>query len=86
MTHLNLMSEPRPLNAEDGPLVWIDCEMTGLNPKKDVLLEIAVIITDGDLKMVDTGKSYVIKTPKDVLDRCGLSFVPCAWLSLSKNG
>jgi hypothetical protein len=60
---------PRPLMPEDGPLVWIDCEMTGLDFKKDVLLEIAVIITNGDLKRVDAGISHVIKTDKSVLDR-----------------
>ena len=31
-----------PLNFNDGPLVWIDCEMTGLNPSKDKIIEIAV--------------------------------------------
>ena len=30
------------LNFQAGPLVWIDCEMTGLDPKHDKLLEIAV--------------------------------------------
>ena len=30
------------LNFESGPLVWIDCEMTGLNPEEDKILEIAV--------------------------------------------
>jgi len=62
------MTNPRPLHYEDGPMVWIDCEMTGLDPKKDVLLEIAVIITNGDLKRVDPGISCVIKTEKKVLD------------------
>jgi hypothetical protein len=33
-----------PHDLETGPLVWIDCEMTGLNPRKDKLLEIAVCI------------------------------------------
>lgn len=56
------------LTAEDGPLVWIDCEMTGLDPQTDQLLEIAVIITDGQLNPVDEGIEYVISTPKDVLD------------------
>jgi hypothetical protein len=32
----------RGMNFNDGPLVWIDCEMTGLNFRKDKLLEIAV--------------------------------------------
>jgi oligoribonuclease (3'-5' exoribonuclease) len=33
---------PKPMNFNDGPLVWIDCEMTGLDPQKDKILEIAV--------------------------------------------
>ncbi|CEP12020.1 hypothetical protein [Parasitella parasitica] len=39
------------------PLVWIDCEMTGLDIQKDHLLEIAVIITDGNLNIVDDAHS-----------------------------
>ncbi|SPO29694.1 related to REX2 - Oligoribonuclease, mitochondrial precursor [Ustilago trichophora] len=59
----------RKLAASDGPLVWIDCEMTGLDIEKgDRLLEVACIITDGDLNPVDQGVSYVISTPKEVLD------------------
>lgn len=57
----------RRLDAADGPLVWIDCEMTGLTTA-DRLLEVACIITDGDLTPLDQGVSYVIQTPKDVLD------------------
>lgn len=37
------------------PLVWIDCEMTGLNPDKDLILEIFCIITDGQLNPVTRG-------------------------------
>lgn len=36
---------PGQLGRADGPLVWIDCEMTGLNPRSDQLLEIAVCLT-----------------------------------------
>ncbi|CCV00576.1 unnamed protein product [Malassezia sympodialis ATCC 42132] len=57
----------RILRGEDGPLVWIDCEMTGLDPNKDRLLEVACIITDGQLKPVDEGVSYVIQTDPAVL-------------------
>jgi oligoribonuclease len=32
----------RPLTAEDGPMVWIDCEMTGLDPRTNRIMEIAV--------------------------------------------
>ena len=34
--------EVKPLDFAAGPLVWIDCEMTGLDPRKDKILEIAV--------------------------------------------
>ncbi|EKM81106.1 hypothetical protein AGABI1DRAFT_84041 [Agaricus bisporus var. burnettii JB137-S8] len=57
-----------PLDLPAGPLVWIDCEMTGLNPRKDKVLEIAVLITNGNLQIVDDGIQYVIKTKKEVLD------------------
>ncbi|KAF8345987.1 ribonuclease H-like protein [Amanita rubescens] len=56
------------LFAADSPLVWVDCEMTGLAPGKDKLLEIAVIVTDGDLQCVDDGISLTIHREKDVLD------------------
>ena len=42
--------------------------MTGLDHTKDVIIEIAVIITNGKLEPVDEGIEYVIKTPKEVLD------------------
>lgn len=61
-----------PLGFHDGPLVWIDCEMTGLDPKTDRIIEIAVLITDGNLQLVDDiGCHYVVKTDKYVLDDMG---------------
>ena len=36
-------------------LVWVDCEMTGLDTDKDTLLEVAVIVTEGDLSIVAEG-------------------------------
>lgn len=42
-------------------LVWIDCEMTGLDLSVDELVEVAVVITDYDLKPLDPGFSIVIK-------------------------
>ena len=42
-------------------LVWIDCEMTGLDPTHDTLLEIATIITDYDLQIVDRGPVLAIR-------------------------
>ena len=48
-------------------LVWIDCEMTGLDLSVDELVEVAVVITDYDLVPVDPGFRIVIKADDDVL-------------------
>lgn len=42
-------------------LVWIDCEMTGLDLENDELVEIAVVITDYDLNVIDPGLDIIIK-------------------------
>jgi oligoribonuclease len=52
-------------------LVWIDCEMTGLDVEKDCLVEIAVLITDSELKILDDGFSVVIKPREDSLAGMG---------------
>lgn len=44
------------------PLVWIDCEMTGLDPANDVLVELAVVVTDSELTLLDDGLDIVIST------------------------
>lgn len=49
-------------------LVWIDLEMTGLEPQTDTILEIATIITDGNLTILTEGPHLVIHQPNDVLD------------------
>jgi len=48
-------------------LVWIDCEMTGLDPEADCLVEIAVVITDFELNVMDEGLDLVIKPRPDSL-------------------
>jgi oligoribonuclease len=48
-------------------LVWIDCEMTGLDLEVDELVEIAVVITDFDLNVLDPGLSIVIKPDASAL-------------------
>ena len=42
-------------------MVWIDCEMTGLDPDRHTLIEIATIITDFDLNIIDRGPDLAIK-------------------------
>jgi oligoribonuclease len=50
-------------------LVWIDCEMTGLDLTRDALIEIACLVTDGQLNVVDEGVDLVIKPPAESLDQ-----------------
>jgi oligoribonuclease len=49
-------------------LVWIDCEMTGLDLARDALVEIACIVTDGELNVADDGIDVIIKPPAEALD------------------
>ena len=49
-------------------LVWIDCEMTGLDLTTDALVEIACIVTDGELNTLDDGIDVLIKPPAQALD------------------
>jgi oligoribonuclease len=49
-------------------LVWIDCEMTGLDLKRDALIEVAVVVTGADLVPLDAGLDVVIKVPDQALD------------------
>lgn len=59
-------SAPRALSW---PLVWVDLEMTGLDPDREVIVEIAVIVTDGSLAEVHEGPDLVIHADDDVLAR-----------------
>ncbi|HEU5420941.1 MAG TPA: oligoribonuclease [Streptosporangiaceae bacterium] len=49
-------------------LVWIDCEMTGLDLATDALVEIACIVTDAELTTADDGIDIIIKPPAEALD------------------
>jgi len=50
-------------------LVWIDCEMTGLDIERDALVEIACVVTDGELTLLDGGIDLIIKPPAEALDQ-----------------
>jgi oligoribonuclease len=50
-------------------LVWIDCEMTGLDLARDALIEIACLVTDGNLNVLDEGIDLVIKPPAEAVDQ-----------------
>lgn len=49
-------------------LVWIDLEMTGLDPERDVVLEIAALVTDSELNPVGDGLDIVCAAPDSALD------------------
>ncbi|RMH03799.1 MAG: oligoribonuclease [Planctomycetota bacterium] len=51
----------------DGRLVWIDLEMTGLDPERDRILEIATLVTDDQLEIVAEGPDLVIHQPDELL-------------------
>ncbi|KAF7854155.1 hypothetical protein EAF04_010452 [Stromatinia cepivora] len=56
--------------SKSHPLVWIDCEMTGLDIEKDVIIEISCIITNGNLEVVDEkGWGAVIHQDKETMDK-----------------
>jgi len=52
---------------EQPNLIWIDCEMTGLSLEKDVLVEIAVLVTDSELNVIGDGIDVVIKASAEQL-------------------
>jgi len=49
-------------------LVWIDCEMTGLDLRNDALIEVAVLVTDSDLQVIGEGLDLVIAAPPEKLE------------------
>jgi len=52
---------------EQPNLIWIDCEMTGLDLEKDVLVEIAVLVTDSELNVIGVGIDLVIAAKPEQL-------------------
>ncbi|MCA9653252.1 MAG: oligoribonuclease [Myxococcales bacterium] len=55
------------LNRLAAPLVWIDMEMTGLDPRECTVLEIATVVTDAELEVLATGPHYVVHHDDEVL-------------------
>jgi oligoribonuclease len=69
--HLGVRSLLTPrgllLSAVRDELVWIDCEMTGLDLKSDLLIEIAVLVTDSELNILGDGIDVVIHAGDDAM-------------------
>ncbi len=68
-------SQVTPAPAREGgrpsgsPLVWIDCEMTGLSVTEDALVEVACVVTDAQLNPLGDGVSVVIRPPQQARDQ-----------------
>ncbi|NCD19202.1 MAG: oligoribonuclease [Actinobacteria bacterium] len=56
------------MNTPKDAIVWIDCEMTGLDVETDALIEVAVVVTDSELNAVDAGIDVLIAPPAAALE------------------
>ena len=56
-----------PDSPSDKNLVWIDLEMTGLDPDRHAIIEIATLVTDGELTILAEGPAIAIRQPEEVL-------------------
>src|SRR4029453_1149220 len=65
--HLPIWTGAR-LPAVTDRLVWVDCEMTGLDLGRDALIEVAALVTDSDLNVLGEGVDVVIRADDDLLD------------------
>lgn len=57
--------------ANKDNLIWMDLEMTGLEPDTDVIIEMATIVTDAELNVLAEGPSLVIHQPDEIMDNMG---------------
>lgn len=49
-------------------LVWVDMEMTGLNPDTDRIIEVALVVTDSQLQILAQSEAIAVRQPREVLD------------------
>ena len=69
MTETLAPTAPATLTKSDQNLVWLDCEMTGLDPEVERIIEIAVVVTSADLQTRVEGPVFVIHQSDEQLDK-----------------
>lgn len=57
-----------PVRPNEFNLIWVDMEMTGLNPDSDRIIEVAVVITDPQLNILAEGPVFAIHQPDEIMD------------------
>ena len=68
MSQANEAHQPAPSGPNEFNLVWIDMEMTGLDPDRDRVIELAAIVTDANLNVLAEGPVFAIHQADEVLD------------------
>ncbi|NCT91610.1 oligoribonuclease [Cellulomonas sp. APG4] len=58
-----------PASAPNDKIVWIDCEMTGLDLSRDALVEVAAVVTDSELNVLGEGVDVVVTPPVEALEQ-----------------
>ena len=69
MNMQNTLVHQTPLGKSDQNLIWLDCEMTGLDPERDRIIEIAVVVTGPALEIRTEGPVLVVHQNKEQLDK-----------------
>lgn len=62
------MSQPASAAPNDAHLIWVDMEMTGLQPDADRIIEVALVVTDSELNILAESEAIAVRQPREVLD------------------
>ncbi|WP_293777494.1 oligoribonuclease [uncultured Oxalicibacterium sp.] len=68
MSQANESASITPLRPNEFNLVWVDMEMTGLDPDKDRIIEVAVVVTDSELNIIGEGPVFAIHQSDEIMD------------------
>ncbi|MBC7503124.1 MAG: oligoribonuclease [Herminiimonas sp.] len=68
-TEITVSDAATPARPNEFNLVWVDMEMTGLDPDNDLIIEIAVIVTDSNLNVLAEGPVFAIHQSDEALDK-----------------